>query len=127
MSEHVLPNKEIVAQITQMATECFKSFGGGQENKGSILGSATKDGPAIFALGVDISKVVTMVLTMAGYQKLVDACNSHAKLEALANSQPALLAACEVIEEKIESGEHLRVDDPEYEDLQAAIKAAKEE
>ncbi len=76
MGEHKLPDKQTVARITKMATECFKSLGAGQEAAGSIIALATKDSPAIFALGVDISEVVTMVLTMAGHQNLLAACKA---------------------------------------------------
>lgn len=68
MSDHALPNKEVVVRITQLATKCFHSFGGGQQSRDSILRPVFKDKPAVFALGVDISEVVTMVLTIAGYQ-----------------------------------------------------------
>ena len=65
MAKITLPRKEVVAEITKMATKCFRSFGDGQENKGSLLGAVLKDGPPIFALGVNISEVVTMVLLAA--------------------------------------------------------------
>ncbi len=46
--------------------------------------------------------------------QVVRACNAHEDL----------LAICEAIQEKIDSGEHLRADDPECQDLKAAITAA---
>ncbi len=70
MSEHTLPNKEVVARITQMAADSFRSFGGGKACPGSMMGDALKHKPPIFALGVDISEVVTMVLTAAGHEDL---------------------------------------------------------
>lgn len=38
------------------------------------MGPATKDGPATFALGVNIAEVITMVLTVAEHQNLLSAC-----------------------------------------------------
>ena len=43
------------------------------------------------------------------------------------NAHDDLLAACECVEEKIDSGEYLRTDDREYEDLKAAIAATRGE
>lgn len=111
MTNRTLPNEAIVSKITQMAMRCFRSFGGGQDSK-SLLSVATKDSPPIFALGVDISEVVTMVLTMAAYEDLLKACKG---------AQTAIYDAMHAGNLSREYGGGV------IEDIEAAIKQSEEQ
>ena len=52
--------KKKYSHIEQIICKQFSTFGGGYEDKQNIV--AIQNGPAIFALGVDVGKVVRVVL-----------------------------------------------------------------
>ena len=52
-----------VAQIVEQIRRQFSSFGGGHESTSNPLATALKDQPPMFAAGVDIERVVRLVIT----------------------------------------------------------------
>ena len=67
--------KETQQYLLEQIKENFLTFGDGQKfesvNKTAL---ALQDGPLSFAAGVDVAKVVELVLCESGHQELVDAC-----------------------------------------------------
>ena len=53
-----------IDRVTAIVAKRFRCFGGGNVSPDNVISHALKDGPAVFAAGVDIKEVVSTVIEL---------------------------------------------------------------